>query len=153
MFLIPAFSGLGAPYFNNHARAAFLGLNRNTKKAHLVRAAEECIAYQIADVVEVVDQAIGRPLTFICADGGPTRDGFLMQLQADMLQIPLRMNGIEELSGQGGALVAGAAAGVLDPLEAGAENSAREILPQISKIERDRRFRAWKNAVAVINER
>lgn len=153
VFLIPAFSGLGAPYFNNHARAAFLGLNRNTKKAHLVRAAEECIAYQIADVVEVVDQAIGRPLTFICADGGPTRDGFLMQLQADMLQIPLRMNGIEELSGQGAALVAGAAAGVLDPLEAGAENSAREILPQISKIERDRRFRAWKNAVAVIKER
>lgn len=153
VFLIPAFSGLGAPYFNNHARAAFLGLNRNTKKAQLVRAAEECIAYQIADVVEVVDQAIGRPLTFICADGGPTRDGFLMQLQADMLQIPLRMNGIEELSGQGAALVAGAAAGVLDPLEAGAENSAREILPQISKIERDRRFRAWKNAVAVINER
>ena len=63
------------------------------------------------------------------------------------------MNGIEELSGQGAALVAGAAAGVFDPLEAGAENSAREILPQISKIERDRRFRAWKNAVAVINER
>ena len=73
VYLVPAFSGLGAPYFISEARAAFVGMNRSTKKAHLIRAAEECIAYQIRDVVEAINGSISRPLSVLRVDGGGQR--------------------------------------------------------------------------------
>ena len=94
--LVPAISSLGAPYFNDKARAALIGMDRSTRPAHLVRAAEECIAYQIRDVVESVTEATGRPLSRLCADGGPTRDRFLMRFQAGLLGMPLLVSETEE---------------------------------------------------------
>lgn len=117
VYLVPAFSGLGAPYFDNAARAAISGMGRGTTPAHFVRAAEECIAYQIHDVVRAIEQAAGRPLELLCADGGATRDTFLMQFQADILEMPLRVNQTQELSGAGAAYCAAMAAG-LDMSEA-----------------------------------
>ena len=111
VYLVPAFSGLGAPYFNDKVRAAFVGMNRSTKRAHLVRAAEECIAYQIADVAAALQAGEGPALRDLCADGGPTRDAFLMQLQADLLGLPIRISATEELSGAGAAFCAARGAG------------------------------------------
>lgn len=111
VYLVPAFSGLGTPYHDDRAAAAIIGMNRNTKDIHIVRAAEESIAYQIADVIWTMEQAMGRSFTRLCADGGPTKDSFLMQFEADILNRELEISKIEELSGAGAAFMAGISGG------------------------------------------
>ncbi|MFV0414628.1 MAG: FGGY-family carbohydrate kinase [Oscillospiraceae bacterium] len=150
VYLVPAFSGLGAPYFNNDVRAAFVGMNRTTKRVHLVRAAEECIAYQITDVVNAVNGAIKTPLVEICADGGPTHDDFLMQFQADMLNLPININCVEELSGAGAAYCAalGAELTTVDKLF---KNSAHaQILPHMEQARRTQLYSGWQAAVSML---
>lgn len=88
-YLVPAFSGLGAPYWDSEAKAAIVGMTRSTGKAEIVKAAEECIAYQITDLVLLMQQESGLPITEIRVDGGPTKDKYLMQFQSDMLSIPV----------------------------------------------------------------
>ena len=127
VYLVPAFSGLGAPYWNSRAQAMFCGMTRKTKKAHLIRAAEECIAYQITDVVRQAQQA-GVALREL-RTGGPTRDAFLMQFQADQLGIPVQASRTQELSGAGVAFGAGLAAGMYTPELLAAGRSAKEYLP------------------------
>lgn len=112
--LVPAFSGLGAPYWNNAARACFYGMSRTTGKAELVRAAERAIAFQIDAVAKALAQASARPLLDLRADGGPTRDGYLMQFQSDLLNVPLLVSETEELSGFGAGFAAGHALGLFD---------------------------------------
>ena len=153
VYLIPAFSGLGAPYFNDRVRAAFLGMNRGTKAPHLVRAGEECIAYQIRDVVEMMNQSSPKPLTRLCADGGPTRDNFLMQFQADLLDLPLTINAVEELSGMGAAYCAAIAAGIADKGTLFHGQESRRVTPQMSSDQRKKYYDGWKAALAVINGR
>lgn len=105
-YLVPAFSGLGAPYWDSEAKAAIVGMTRSTGKAEIVKAAEECIAYQITDLVLLMQQESGLPITEIRVDGGPTKDKYLMQFQSDMLSIPVAVPKNEELSGIGAAYAA-----------------------------------------------
>jgi len=148
VYLIPAFTGLGAPYYNNEARAAFVGMNPGTKKAHLIRAAEESIAYQIKDVIEAINQSSGQQMTSIRADGGPTRDSFLMEFQAGILDIPIEINQIEELSGMGAAFCAAIGLGIAS------RDSLKQIRHKIeSKMDantRERLYTEWKKAVQLI---
>jgi glycerol kinase len=112
VYLIPAFVGLGAPYWDSDAKAAIIGMTRGTKKVHIVRAAEESIAYQIKDVVDLMAQESGILLKELRVDGGPTQDHFLMQFQADILNVNVVRNKIAELSALGSAYMAGLAVGI-----------------------------------------
>ena len=84
LYLVPAFSGLGAPYWDSEARASVVGMSRTTRKAEFVRAALECIAYQITDVVQAMSEDAGVPVKELRVDGGPTRNDYLMQFQSNI---------------------------------------------------------------------
>ncbi|MDR0450863.1 MAG: glycerol kinase [Treponema sp.] len=150
VYFVPAFSGLGAPWFSDSARAAIVGMNRGTGKAQIVRAAEESIAYQIKDVIRAIDASTGRPLSSIRADGGATRDPFLMQFQADILGIELRVSGIEELSGAGAAYCAAIGAGLSTREKLFSEAGARIVRPAMEAGEAERLYEGWKKAVSLI---
>lgn len=111
VYLVPAFVGLSAPYWDSEAKASITGITRGVTKAHIVRAAEESIAYQIKDVLDLAVEEADVSLQEIRVDGGPTRDDFLMQFQADMLNVTVVRSKIEELSAVGVAYMAGLAAG------------------------------------------
>jgi glycerol kinase len=111
VYLVPAFVGLGAPYWDNSARAAITGMSRNTGKAHVVRAALESIAYQVKDLIDLMSSEAGIDLEELRVDGGPTRNNFLMQFQSDMLGKILVRTSIEEISALGSAFMAGLATG------------------------------------------
>ncbi|MDX1284500.1 MAG: glycerol kinase GlpK, partial [Draconibacterium sp.] len=98
VYLVPAFVGLGAPYWDNEARACIVGMSRDTTKAHIARAALESIAYQVKDLVELMSSNESVQLKELRVDGGPTRNNFLMQFQADMLQGKVERSNIEEVS-------------------------------------------------------
>lgn len=147
VYLVPAFTGLGAPYFNNNARAAFLGMNSATKKAHLIRAAEECIAYQIRDAVEAINSSSKKPISLLRVDGGPTKDSFLMGFQSDILNIPIEVSAIEELSGMGVAFCAAIAMGLCQELPI---RPKQKIEPSMLATIRENLYKGWKNAVATI---
>lgn len=111
VYLVPAFVGLGAPYWDNEARACLSGMPRNTTKAHIVRAALESIAYQVKDLIALMEDKGGIELQELRVDGGPTRNNFLMQFQADMLRKEVVRSNIEEISALGAAFMAGLAVG------------------------------------------
>ena len=117
MYLVPAFSGLGAPYWDNQAKACLCGMLRNTKRAHVVRAALESIAYRIKDVLDLMITGSGLPIKELRVDGGPTRNNFLMQFQADILRCRLARTNIEEVSALGVALMAGLSVGLWQDLD------------------------------------
>ncbi|MEG0321823.1 MAG: FGGY-family carbohydrate kinase, partial [Oscillospiraceae bacterium] len=83
VYLVPAFTGLGAPYWDMYARGCMVGLTRGTKREHIIRAAQESIAYQVTDLVRAMEQDTGRTMRELKADGGASRDSFLMQFQSD----------------------------------------------------------------------
>ena len=117
VYLVPAFSGLGAPYWDNQAKACLCGMLRNTKRAHVVRAALESIAYRIKDVLDLMITGSGLPIKELRVDGGPTRNNFLMQFQADILRCRLARTNIEEVSALGVALMAGLSVGLWQDLD------------------------------------
>ena len=112
VYLVPAFTGLGAPYWDMYARGAIVGLTRGTKREHIIRAAQESIAYQVADLVRAMEADTGLPLNQLKADGGASRDRFLMQFQADILDRSVRRPAIRETTALGAAYLAGLAVGV-----------------------------------------
>lgn len=148
-YLVPAFSGLGAPYWNSEARALICGITRTTGRAEIVRAALDSIAYQIADVVHVMTQAGGIPLTELRADGGPTKNDYLMQFQSDMLGIPVSIPDTEELSGIGAAYAAGLAVGIYDQTVFEKINR-RRFLSTMEPAECERLYKGWKDAVKMV---
>ena len=107
VYIVPAFAGLGAPWWKSDAKAAIVGMTFATTRAHVVRAGLESIAYQIKDLVDVMARAIGGKLQEICADGGPTKNGFLMQYQADLLDTPIVCTEVEDASALGAVLMNG----------------------------------------------
>lgn len=111
VYLVPAFTGLGAPYWDMYARGCLVGLTRGTGRAHIVRAAQESIAYQVRDLVDAMEKDTGLSLTALNADGGASRDGFLLQFQADILDKPVRRPVIRETTALGAAYLAGLAVG------------------------------------------
>ncbi len=149
VYLVPAFVGLGAPYWDSEARAIITGISSSTKKAHIVRAAEESIAYQIKDIIELMIEESKIPLKELRVDGGPTRDNFLMQFQSDILNVPVIKVKIEELSALGSVFIVGLALGLWDGFrELIALRDIDTIFsPKMSKEEIDRLYRGWKQAV------
>lgn len=149
-YLVPAFTGLGAPYWESGARAILCGMGRGTGKAEIVRAAEECIAYQIADVVRIMAADSGLPVRSLRADGGPARDGYLMQFQSDILGIPVAASKLEELSGAGAAFAAGLALGVYDRKSIFNRCERTEYVPAMEAEAREKRLNGWNNAVGLV---
>jgi len=152
VYLVPAFSGLGAPHWNNDARAILCGMNRTTKKAQIVRAAEECIAYQIRDVVEAMNGSYPQPLSSIFGDGGPTRDNFLMAFVSGMLNIPVQISELEELSGAGSAYMAAISSRVSTMERLFSKRVTKTFVPQMEAEERERLYDGWKDAVAMLKK-
>ncbi|MCB7514321.1 glycerol kinase GlpK [bacterium 210917-SL.2.15] len=149
VYLVPAFTGLGAPYWDMYARGCIVGLTRGTKREHIIRAAQESIAYQVADLAESMEKDTGLPLSHLKADGGASRDRFLMQFQADILNRPVCRPVIRETTALGAAYLAGLAVGVWKDRE---EIKAlwacdQEFTPQMADAQRQTLLRDWHRAV------
>ena len=112
VYIVPAFTGLGAPYWAMYARGAIVGITRGTTQNHIIRAAEESIAYQSYDLVHAMELDVGQPITALKVDGGASRDQFLMQFQADILNKTVLRPAIRETTALGAAYLAGLATGV-----------------------------------------
>ena len=148
-YLVPAFTGLGAPYWDSGAKAMLYGMSRTTGRAEIVKAAEESIAYQIADVLELMGQEAGVAIQELRVDGGPTKDKFLMQFQSDILNLPVAAPEREELSGMGAAFCAGIAAGVYSKEIFQAVRRSR-FLPGMEAALRRKKREGWKQAVETL---
>ncbi|MCA9847695.1 MAG: glycerol kinase GlpK [Dehalococcoidia bacterium] len=151
VYLVPAFAGLGAPYWDQDARGALVGLTRGTERGHVVRATLEAIAYQSRDLVECIAADAGRPLEALRVDGGATHNAFLMQFQADILGIPVHRPKNLEVTALGAAGLAGIGAGLwADPAQfVAATSSDLDVFePSMPEVERTERYEGWRNAVA-----
>ena len=149
LYLVPAFSGLGAPYWDSDARAAIVGMSRTTRKAELVRAALECIAYQITDVVQAMSEDAGVPVKELRVDGGPTRNDYLMQFQSNIADAGVLVPDSEELSAIGPAYAAGLQLGVWDESIFGKLNRV-SYKPDMEVEKREQKYAGWKKAVASV---
>jgi glycerol kinase len=118
VYLVPAFTGLGSPYWDPYARGTIVGLTRGTTKAHLVRAAIEAMAHQSQDVIEAMSEATGSAATELRVDGGAVRMDLLCQLQSDLSGIPVVRPVVQETTALGAAFLAGLAEGVWDSFDA-----------------------------------
>ena len=110
--VVPAFTGLGAPYWDSKAKAVIWGMTRTTKRAELVKAGLESIAYQITDVIEAMSEESQIEITQLRVDGGPTKNQYLMKFQSDIAEKPVLIPKEKELSGTGAAYAAGIGLGV-----------------------------------------
>ena len=148
VYIVPAFSGLGAPWWQSDVKGAVFGLTFATTKAHFLRAALESIAYQIKDLVDVMARATGGRLQEICADGGPTKNQFLMQFQANMLETPVVCTEVDDASALGAVIMNGFARGLWKSFD--------EVIPlrKVTKVyqpendaQRFTLYQQWRNAV------
>ena len=148
VYFVPALVGLGAPWWDPYARGTIVGLTRGTGRAHLVRAAVEAMAYQTRDVVDAMVASGGVPIATLKADGGASAMDVLLQLQADLIGVPVRRPVTQETTALGAAFLAGLATGVWSTKEeaASAWTLDREFQPQ-DREDADRRYRGWRRAV------
>jgi glycerol kinase len=147
VYFVPAFTGLGAPFWDPGARGLLVGITRGTTRAHIARATEEAICYQTRAVLDAMTEDAGFPLAGLKADGGATGDDLLLQLQADLLGIPVERRGMKEATAFGAAALAGLAVGLwsLDDIRRLAgSNTAFE--PRMAKEEGDRLYGEWRRA-------
>lgn len=152
VYFVPALAGLGAPHWNENARGSIVGLSFGTRKEHIVRAALEAIAYQIKDVFDAMQEAVGTRLDSLLTDGGASRNNWLMQFQADLLNRPVLRSETAELSGLGAAFAAGLGAGFwssTDELAAVIAPHDR-FQPGTKSEERMRLVQRWDSAVASV---
>jgi len=149
VYVVPAFVGLGAPYWDMYARGAILGITRSTTRAHLVRATLEAIAFQVRDVIEAMEAASGITLAELRADGGAARNDLLLQIQADVLGRPVVRPAITETTALGAAYLAGLAVGVWRDAQEIAQqwHVQRRFIPQMTADVRDALYHGWKRAV------
>jgi len=146
-YIIPAFTGLGAPWWKNDVRAMIYGMGRNTGKNELVKAAVESIAYQIRDVVDAMKKDTGLAIDELCVDGGPTRNTYLMQFQSDITDASINIPNAEELSVLGAVFTAGIAAGVYDPETVYESISYKRYDPEMDAAVREHKIAGWKEAI------
>lgn len=146
-YLVPAFSGLGAPYWNSEAKAVIWGMSRTTKKAEIVKAGLECIVYQITDILEAMSKESGIPIKELRVDGGPTRNTYLMQFQSDIANIPVQVPSAEELSGMGAAYTAGLAMGIYEKETMYSTITRETFTPLMDAAVREAKYNGWKVAV------
>ena len=148
--VVPAFTGLGAPYWDMYARGAVLGITRGTGRGHLARAVLECIAYQVTDLMMAMRQDAGCDITMLRVDGGASVSDILLQMQADLLRIPVDRPEMVETTAFGAAALAGLSCGVWRDLEElkALRRSQRVFLPEGTQADCDRNYRLWKRAVS-----
>jgi glycerol kinase len=149
VYIVPAFTGLGAPYWDPYARGAILGLTRGANRAHIARAMLEAIAYQTCDVLEAMQADSGMQIVQLLVDGGAVQNGFLMQFQADMLGCTVLRPESHESTARGAAYLAGLAVGFWSSFD---ELTARigektAFSPQLSEEHRAQLYRGWKKAI------
>ena len=149
-YLVPAFSGLGAPYWNSEAKGILCGMTRTTGKAEIVRAALDCIAYQITDILKAMNEDTDGAVTELRTDGGPTGNAYLMQFQSDIAGMPVWVAATQELSGMGAAYAAGKSLGIYDMDRIFAEYKGSCYRPQMPEEEAAERYAGWKQAVEMI---
>lgn len=149
VYLVPAFTGLGAPYWDMYARGALVGLTRGAGRNHIIRAALESIAYQTADVLQAMEKDAGLPLRELRVDGGASANNFLMQFQSDIIGRTLRRPMIRETTALGAAYLAGLATGVWRDLDDIRSQWTLDRLyePEMSEADRTRLYAGWHKAV------
>jgi glycerol kinase len=149
VYMVPAFVGLGAPYWRSDVRGAVFGLSRGTSKEHFVRAALESMAYQSRDVLTAMEADAGIALKELRADGGAIANDFMAQFQSDMLGVPVLRPRVQETTALGAAYLAGLAVGFWESCEeiAGLWQVDRRFEPIMHEAERDRLYRGWQEAV------
>jgi glycerol kinase len=149
VYFVPAFVGLGAPYWDMYARGAILGITRGTTLAHIVRAALESIAYQTRNVLECMEEDSGIELRELRVDGGATANEFLMQFQADLLGVPVVVQETTETTALGAAYLAGLAVGFWKDQRQIALNYKvkKKFIPRMGSQQRESLYRKWKKAV------
>jgi glycerol kinase len=149
VYVVPAFAGLGAPYWDMYARGTIVGITRGTKREHIIRAAQESIAYQSYDLVEAMEKDVGSPLKHLKVDGGASRDGFLMSFQADILGKEVVKPSIHETTALGVATLAGLTVGVWKDRAQikGLWRTEKTYLPTMSALEREIKLKKWHKAV------
>lgn len=149
VYFVPAFVGLGAPYWDMYARGSLFGITRGTTRAHIARAALESIAYQTRDVLECMEADGGIRLKELRVDGGAVANGFLMQFQADILGVPVIVQQTHETTALGAAYLAGLAVGFWKDQEEIAKKTKirKKYLPAMRQRDRDALYRKWKRAV------
>ena len=149
VYCVPAFTGLGAPYWDPYARGTIVGLTRGVNRNHLIRAALEGIAYQVGEVVECMGSTLGQPPELLRVDGGAAANNFLLQFQANISDLTIQRNNSVELTGVGAAMIAGLAEGFWDSIAAlkGLVTVERNFVPLMEAAEREKLLRGWHRAV------
>ncbi|QSQ07781.1 Glycerol kinase [Koleobacter methoxysyntrophicus] len=149
VYLVPAFVGLGAPYWDMYARGAIVGLTRGAKREHIIRAALESIAYQTRDVLEAMQKDSGITLTNLKVDGGAVANNFLMQFQSDILGVPVYRPKVTETTALGAAYLAGLAVGYWKDMNeiAAKWQIDREFKPAMAPETKEKLYSSWKKAV------
>jgi len=150
VIVVPAFTGLGAPYWDSEARGAVFGMTRGTNRNHLIRACLESIAFQTADVLQAMADSLGAPITHLRVDGGATANPVLMQFQADILQAEVRRPIISETTALGAAFLAGLATGFWHGEEELKMKNriGNRWAPVLSAADAQKQMERWKTAVA-----
>lgn len=149
-YMVPAFTGIGAPHWRADATAAYVGMTRLTGQAELVRAALDSVAYQIADLVLPAAEEIGAAARELRVAGGPANNPYLMQFQSDILNCPVVIPEHEELSGIGSAYLAGLALGIYDYETLMKRQKTRVYRPRMSPQTRQEKLAGWKHALHVV---
>ena len=154
VYIVPAFAGLGAPYWNPYARGAIFGLTRGADKCHLTRATLESLAYQTNDLLEAMKEDIGYELSSLQVDGGACANNFLMQFQADITAKPVKRPGCIETTSLGAAYLAGLATGFWSDMDDITENlkTDREFTASMNEEKRTKLLAGWKKAVRCVLE-
>jgi len=148
VYVVPAFAGLGAPYWDMYARGAIFGLTRDTGKAHIIKATLQSLAYQSRDLLEVMKKDAGLTLTSLKVDGGAVANDFLMQFQADILNIPVERPLVTESTALGAAYMAGIERGLWKKEEILQNRKIDRIfIPDITEEKRNTLLKGWKKAV------
>ena len=146
-YFVPAFSGLGAPYWDSRASGMLTGVSRTTGRAEIAKACLECIAYQITDLTELMRRDAGVELASLRVDGGPTASEYLMQFQSDMARTSVEVPNLQELSGMGAAYAAGISAGLYDPDRVYEHVRRRVYSPAMDEGRREELYKGWQAAV------
>ena len=149
VYIVPAFTGIGAPYWDMYARGTIVGITRGTKREHIIRAAQESIAFQSADLVSAMERDTGMPLRVLKVDGGASRDSFLMQFQADILNAEVVKPTSHETTALGVARLVGLTVGLWQDKKALAEGVEidRRYQPNMPEKERQEKLQKWHRAV------
>lgn len=146
-YFVPAFSGLGAPYWDCEAKAGFCGMTRITGRNEMVKAALDSIAYQISDIIRAMEEDALLPVKEVRVDGGPTRNKYLMQFQSDILGKTLRIPQVEELSVLGSSYLAGVALGIFTSGGLSETITYEEYQPVLKESVREHKIKGWLDAV------